>query len=101
VRRARGPARRQLPRNLSAHWLGTYPGDEPFFLQIGFPGPHPPYDPTPEHLAQFDGVRLPEPHMTDEDIAGQPVAIRELRRDHLTVDHDGIVHLDHPSDEQT
>ena len=27
-------------------WLNSYPKTEPLFLQIGFPGPHPPYDPT-------------------------------------------------------
>ncbi|WP_280337805.1 sulfatase-like hydrolase/transferase [Salinicola acroporae] len=28
--------------DFAAMWLERYPGDEPFFLQIGFPGPHPP-----------------------------------------------------------
>ena len=27
--------------------------DDPLFLQIGFPGPHPPYDPLPQALAAF------------------------------------------------
>jgi arylsulfatase len=86
---------------LASHWLDTYPGDEPFFLQVGFPGPHPPYDPTAEHLAKFEGVRMPAPVMTDADIEAQPFALKELRRDHLEIDHDGIVHLEHPTDEQT
>lgn len=29
-------------------WLETKPVEKPLFLVVGFPGPHPPYDPTPE-----------------------------------------------------
>ncbi len=85
----------------AVHWLDTYPGDEPFFLQIGFPGPHPPYDPTPRHLDAYEGERMPEPAMTETDIESQPHALKELRQDHLDIDHDGVVHLEHPTDEQT
>lgn len=85
---------------LAAHWLSTYPGEEPFFLQIGFPGPHPPYDPTATHLEKFDSVEMPLPHDSEEDRLNQPYALKDLRRDHLEVDHDGIVHLDHPTPEQ-
>ena len=28
-------------------WLDRYTGKGPFFLQVGLPGPHPPYDPNP------------------------------------------------------
>lgn len=86
---------------LARHWLDVYPGEEPFFLQIGFPGPHPPYDPTAEALARYDGRRMPDPHTSQEDLDSQPFALQELRRDHLTVDHDGIVHSEHPTDEQS
>ena len=34
--------------NLAQWWLRSYPQSAPIFLEIGFPGPHPPYDPTPE-----------------------------------------------------
>ena len=32
---------------LARRWIDRAPDmdDEPLFLQIGFPGPHPPYDP--------------------------------------------------------
>ena len=38
-------------------WLERYPGNEPFFLQVGLPGPHPPYDPTQEYLDMYIGKR--------------------------------------------
>jgi arylsulfatase len=85
---------------LAAHWLDVYPGDEPFFLQIGFPGPHPPYDPTQSHLDRYAEVDIPLPHDSAQDRAGQPFALHDLRRDNREVDHDAIVHLDDPSPEQ-
>lgn len=85
---------------LAAWWLEQYHRDDPFFLQIGFPGPHPPYDPTPEFLGMYDDRDVDLPHMTPDDIEAQPAALEELRRDHLTVDHDGIVHLENPTREQ-
>lgn len=85
---------------LATHWLDVYPGQGPFFLQVGFPGPHPPYDPTAEHLAKFDHVDIPLPHDSEQDRAGQPYALKDLRRDNLEVDHDAVVHLDQPTVEQ-
>jgi arylsulfatase len=85
---------------LAAHWLDVYPGAEPFFLQVGFPGPHPPYDPTQEHLDRFADVDVPLPHDSEEDRASQPYALKDLRRDNLEVDHDAVVHLEHPTEEQ-
>ena len=32
--------------NKAINWLGEYNDSKPFFLEIGSPGPHPPYDPT-------------------------------------------------------
>jgi hypothetical protein len=46
-------------------WIDTAPKAEPLFLQIGFPGPHPPYDPTPEYLNKYIGKKLPIAKVTD------------------------------------
>ncbi|MEZ2126966.1 MULTISPECIES: sulfatase [unclassified Sinorhizobium] len=81
-------------------WLDSYTGNEPFFLQIGIPGPHPPYDPTQEYLDKYADVELPEAILSDEDIATQPMALRKLREQHLSVDHDAVVHLPNPTKEQ-
>ncbi|MAU22122.1 MAG: arylsulfatase [Martelella sp.] len=79
-------------------WLDRYPGDEPFFLQIGFPGPHPPYDPTADYLETYVDRSLPEP--IREGIADQPEPLQKLRRRHMEEDHDAVVHLDNPTDAQ-
>jgi arylsulfatase A-like enzyme len=39
-------------------------------MMVGFPGPHHPYDPTPEYAAQFDPEDMPEPlPPVEEDVA--------------------------------
>ena len=84
---------------MACWWLDRYTGDEPFFLQVGLPGPHPPYDPTQEYLDMYEGRELPGPIPPDPD--AQPRAMQELRQFHLDEDADGIVHLAHPSPEQS
>lgn len=81
-------------------WLENFQGDEPFFLEIGMPGPHPPYDPTPEALALYDGKELPAP-IRNYDLDTQPMALRKLRENHIANDHDAVVHLANPTMAQT
>lgn len=81
-------------------WLDSYTGNEPFFLQVGIPGPHPPYDPTQEYLDLYADADLPEAILSDEDLASQPTALKKLREQHLAVDHDAVVHLANPTKEQ-
>ena len=87
--------------NLAIHWLDSWNGAKPFFLQVGLPGPHPPYDPTPEALAMYHDRDLPIPIFDPRDLAGQPKALHDLRKEHFASDHDAIVHLPEPTAEQT
>lgn len=87
--------------SLAAHWIDTYRWDGPFFLQIGIPGPHPPYDPTADALALYDNADLPQPIGDQADYDSQPPALQKLRAQHISTDHDAVVHLEHPTPEQT
>jgi len=80
-------------------WIDRYTGDGPFFLQVGLPGPHPPYDPTQEYLDKYEGRQLPDVIPPDAD--AQPPAMQQLRDFHLGEDADGVVHLPEPSVEQS
>ena len=82
---------------LAQWWLRTYPKAEPLFLQIGFPGPHPPYDPTPDAAAEYIDRDLPLPQVTRRELEGQPPPFQELRAHNMEVDHDSIVHLEQPT----
>jgi arylsulfatase len=85
---------------LATMWLDRYTSDEPFFLQIGFPGPHPPYDPIQRYVDLYDDVEIPLPHRDADDLASQPEPLQELRQDHISRDRDAIVHLENPTDAQ-
>lgn len=81
-------------------WLESYPLEQPLFMEIGFPGPHPPYDPTPGWLTSYENKTLPIRDPSEEDLAGQPAAMKALRHHMTEVDHDSIVHLEQPTPAQ-
>jgi arylsulfatase A-like enzyme len=86
--------------DFATQWLNQMPKlDQPLFMEIGFPGPHPPYDPLPEYAEEYLGRDLPEPVAPEEDLEGQPTPLKELRRHNEEVDHDSVVHdIDAPED---
>ncbi|ESP89748.1 sulfatase family protein [Candidatus Halobonum tyrrellensis] len=82
-------------------WLDDKPNtDQPLFLQVGFPGPHPPYDPIPRYAEEYADREFPLPDIDDADLAGQPSVFDALRQHHVNVDHDSVVHQRDPTDEQ-
>jgi arylsulfatase len=81
-------------------WIETKPKtEEPLFLEIGFPGPHPPYDPTPEYAAKYMDKDLPLMDVTQEELDNQPTPFKEMRVHNTEVDHDSVVHQLDPSPE--
>jgi len=85
--------------NKAIEWLNNYRNDQPFFLEIGFPGPHPPYDPVPSYLELYNEIDIPIAKVLESDLEGQPNALKALRQHNVDVDHDSIVHQLDPSDE--
>lgn len=85
---------------LARWWTRTHPRSEPLFLQVGFPGPHPPYDPTPEALEPYLGRDIPLDPVEDSDLEGQPEAYRGMRVHNNEVDHDSVVLPLDPTPEQ-
>ena len=83
--------------DMACWWLDSYPQTEPLFMQIGFPGPHPPYDPVPRYAAPYLSRDLPLAEVTENDLAGQPPPLSAMRRHNCEVDHDSIVHQLAPS----
>jgi choline-sulfatase len=45
-------------------WIDDYARDKPFFLFVGFPGPHDPWDAPREAVAAYDDVEIPLPGST-------------------------------------
>ena len=87
--------------DMATWWVRTKPkAEQPLFLQIGFPGPHPPYDPVPSYAQPYMERDLPLDSVSEEEIADQPPPLRAMRRHNAEVDHDSVVHLLNPTDEQ-
>lgn len=87
--------------DMATWWLRTKPKvEQPLFLEIGFPGPHPPYDPVPRYAEPYMEKALPIQPVLPEDLAGQPPVLQAMRQHNSEVDHDSIVHLLDPTPEQ-
>lgn len=81
-------------------WLDNYPVEGPLFLEIGFPGPHPPYDPTQKYLDRYINKKLPLLEVTEEEMESLPPGLAGMRVHNTEVDHDSIVHSLNPTEEQ-
>jgi arylsulfatase len=71
-------------------WINDRKNKDPLFLQIGFPGPHPPYDPTPDALAAYADVDIPVPSVTEAELRAQPSAQHKLRDNMIEFNFDSI-----------
>ena len=63
----------------AARFIRNYDRRQPFAAMVGFPGPHCPYDPSPEYAERFDPAAMPpaipevageHPQMRQENING-------------------------------
>ncbi|MBN1399948.1 MAG: sulfatase-like hydrolase/transferase [Anaerolineae bacterium] len=86
--------------DMATWWLRNKPRTEPLFLEIGFPGPHPPYDPVPRYIAPYLSRDIPIPDVSQAELDAQPSAQRELRDHNTRIDHDSVVWQHHPTREQ-
>ena len=84
----------------TVQWLDEYEGEKPFFLEVGFPGPHPPYDPVPRFLDLYEEADIPLAPVTQEDLDGQPPPLKAMRVHNAEIDHDSVVHMLNPTEEQ-
>lgn len=73
---------------------------EPLFLQVGFPGPHPPFDPPKRFLDLYKDVDFPGEITSAEEAALQPKAQRMFRERSERRGMDGVVWPKEPTKEQ-
>lgn len=85
---------------MASWWIEAYPQTQPLFLEIGFPGPHPPYDPVPRYAEPYLRENLPILEVTQEELDAQPPPLRAMRKHNHYVDHDSVIHLLNPTLEQ-
>ncbi len=76
--------------DMATWWIESHPKTDPLFLQIGFPGPHPPYDPIERYVTPYLNKDMGLLPVTDEELASQPAAFKELRQHNFEIDHDSV-----------
>jgi arylsulfatase len=80
--------------NTACWWIDDRKNTDPLFLQIGFPGPHPPYDPLPEWLDRYTDVDIPIPEVSASELAAQPRAHHMLRENMKSFNFDSVAWRD-------
>lgn len=53
--------------NETSRYIRDYDSDSPFAIMVGFPGPHCPYDPSPQYRDLFSPDDMPEPYPVGTD----------------------------------
>ncbi len=48
--------------DMATRWIRDYEETAPFFLHIGFQGPHDPFAPSERFLRMYDNIEVPMPH---------------------------------------
>jgi arylsulfatase A-like enzyme len=87
--------------NFVTRWLDHMPKlDQPLFMEVGFPGPHPPFDPPAEYAEKYMDRDLPMPKQDPEDLDSQPEPLQALREHHAEIDHDSLFHDPDATEEQ-
>lgn len=73
-------------------WLQTRPKPEALFMQIGFLGPHPPYDPVARYAERYLAhPDLPVPDPAPADLDDLPAFLKAKREHDSRVDHDAVL----------
>lgn len=78
--------------NLALWWMKRKPIEKPLFLQIGFPGPHPPYDPLPGAAEKYLERDMQIRPFTEEEYDTQPNVTHALSEAHQRIGPDSTVH---------
>jgi arylsulfatase len=61
-------------------WVETYNSDRPLFLEVGFTGPHEPWDPLPRHLEMYQDAEIPPAVFRDGELDDNPPEHTSHRR---------------------
>jgi arylsulfatase A-like enzyme len=86
--------------SMACWFLEQRQSESPLFLQVGFPGPHPPYDPPKRVLDLYADVDFPPVNAPEEERGKQPPPQTAYRAQMVNGNHDAVRWHEHPSREQ-
>ena len=85
--------------NMARRFIERRRSSAPLFLQIGFPGPHPPYDPPRRFIDMYRDASFPIPSFTEEEEKLQTRSHQMGRQAMIDQNHDCIRFSTHPAEE--
>ena len=62
----------QFVGRMATRWLRDYEDDAPFYLHVGFVGPHDPFDPPRRFLDMYEGRDVPAPRFDRDGLDAKP-----------------------------
>ena len=71
-------------------WIKDRKANTPFFLQIGFPGPHPPFDPPKRFLSLYKNIKIPVKMPKNYELEKQPKMHQKLRESMINYNIDSV-----------
>ena len=72
--------------------------DKPFFLQLGFTGPHEPWDPLPRHLELYQGKEMPPRVYRQGELDEKPPQHETHKYMHANTDHESVIDMYTPTE---
>ncbi len=79
--------------NSAVSWIRNHRGNRPLFLQIGFTGPHEPWDPLPRHLELYRDTKMPQRVLREGELMEKPPQHLAHLAMHATTDHESVIDL--------
>ncbi len=83
---------------VATSYINNYEGGDPLFLQIGFTGPHEPYDPLMRDVALYEDKEVPMPIQRQHDLKDRPIQQRAHIYFNQTTDHESQIDLKNTDD---
>ena len=86
--------------NSALNWIRNHRGHNPLFLQIGFTGPHEPWDPLPRHLDLYRDREMPPCVKREGELEEKPPQHAAHLDMHATTDHESQIDLRGRTDDE-
>ncbi|MCD6286576.1 MAG: sulfatase-like hydrolase/transferase [Anaerolineae bacterium] len=83
-----------ITRHDGGHYKTEREGGRPVFLQVGFTGPHEPWDPLPRHLALYEDRELPRAVWREQELDEKPPQQARMKAFHAAATHESQIDLD-------
>ena len=79
--------------NAALNWIRNHRAEKPVFLQIGFTGPHEPWDPLPRHLEKYRDTEIPKPIFRPDELADKPPQQESFKRRLAGAQHESRINM--------